>query len=85
MVLKHIRLDRYAEDVKQKAKKEEKARLKSQNTALGLPRPSYLFCCSTGVRLLLPSAVLLQVLSEVDDHNSRVYLSSPAVHVLLGL
>jgi len=43
------------------------------------------FCCSTGDRLLLPSAVLLQVLSEVDDHNSRtIYLPSPAVHFLLG-
>lgn len=82
---RHTRLAGYAGNVKQKAKTEDKARLKIQNTTLGLPRHPYLFCCSTRDRLLLPSAVLLQVLPEVDDHNSRaMYLPSSAVHVLLG-
>lgn len=82
---KHVRLDRYSEDIKQKDKKECKARSKSLNIALGLRRQAYLFGHCAGDGSLLPSAVLLQVVSEVSDGNNRAgSRPSHAVHALVG-
>lgn len=58
--------------------RQEGRKIKTQESEYSLRSTKAIvpFCCSTGNRLLLPSAVLLQVLSEVDEQFTCPHLQS---------